>query len=89
LCRDLDPDVFFGEDPTTTAEAKAICGVCPSARECLAYALESNEQYGIWGAMTAVERRGMRQRYLAAPSVEMTQHESPVQQSAAPHAVAT
>lgn len=64
-CRDHDPDLFFAEDVTAegrkrSIEAKRICLACPVAAECLAFALERDERYGIWGAKTTPERRAMK-----------------------------
>lgn len=42
-----------------TAEAKAICARCPVQVECLEYALENREQYGVWGGTTRDERKAM------------------------------
>ena len=41
--------------------AKALCQVCPVRAECLEWALQHNERYGIWGGLTDVERRELRQ----------------------------
>jgi WhiB family redox-sensing transcriptional regulator len=35
---------------------KAICGGCPVRQECLAYALDAGEPFGIWGGLTTDER---------------------------------
>lgn len=67
LCRGSHSHLFF---PPTSAErkdererremrAKSICKVCPVNAECLQYALEIREPYGIWGGLTETERRGM------------------------------
>jgi WhiB family redox-sensing transcriptional regulator len=37
--------------------AKFICDTCPLVRDCLDYALLAEEEYGVWGGMTAEERR--------------------------------
>lgn len=37
-------------------EAKAICSGCGVRGDCLAYALQIREPYGIWGGMNEVER---------------------------------
>ena len=34
---------------------RSICASCPIWKECLTYAME-NENYGMWGGMTSVER---------------------------------
>jgi WhiB family redox-sensing transcriptional regulator len=60
-CRSGDPDLFFpisgsGESLEQAAEAKAICAGCPVRRQCLAFALQTRQVYGIWGGLTERER---------------------------------
>jgi WhiB family redox-sensing transcriptional regulator len=38
------------------AEAKAVCAACPVRRECLAFALRTEQVHGIWGGTTPDER---------------------------------
>lgn len=49
------------DDPITRQlaidTAKAICKVCPIKDLCLDYALTTREGFGIWGGLTAEERR--------------------------------
>lgn len=64
-CRDLDPNLFFPVGTTgpaieETANAKSTCAQCISKVACLEYALENNEQYGIWGGATEDERQVIR-----------------------------
>lgn len=47
-------------------KAKAICAVCPVSEECLQYALETNQRFGIWAGTTEAERRSIRRKWLAA-----------------------
>jgi WhiB family redox-sensing transcriptional regulator len=64
-CRGVDPQVFHPaeEDDLAAAEAKAICDICPVREPCLEYAIESREKDGVWGGLTARERRRLiRQR---------------------------
>jgi WhiB family redox-sensing transcriptional regulator len=69
-CKDADPDLFFGPDAEfvtarkmRVAEATAVCGRCLVRLECLAYALDTGQDYGIWGGADEDERRAMlRQR---------------------------
>lgn len=42
------------------AKAKAVCADCPVVRACLEWALESNQQDGIWGGTDEGERRRLR-----------------------------
>lgn len=37
--------------------AKAICAQCAVVEPCLQFALENNEKFGVFGGMTAEERR--------------------------------
>jgi WhiB family redox-sensing transcriptional regulator len=61
-CRGLPTDIFFAEGErgarrTAREEhAKRVCRACVVQRECLSYAVESGEPYGIWGATTPRER---------------------------------
>ena len=72
-CKGADTDLFFGpaaEFVTARqqreAKAKAICAGCPVRLECLAYALDSGEAYGVWGGATEDERRAMRRQRRAS-----------------------
>lgn len=40
--------------------AKQYCGRCPIREQCLEYALEAGENFGVWGGMTAQERKQIR-----------------------------
>lgn len=64
-CRDQDPDLFFpigdaGPALQQIDDAKAICHRCPVTEECLRFALATGQDYGIWGGLTADERRALR-----------------------------
>lgn len=43
-------------------EAKNICAGCPVRNLCLEYALDNEEDFGIWGGLTPRERRMVRRR---------------------------
>ena len=62
-CRDRGTSLFFhppGERAAARAErerkAKAVCAACPVRRECLRFALEARERYGVWGGTGERER---------------------------------
>lgn len=60
LCAQTDPEAFFPEKGGSTREAKRICESCEVRAECLQYALENDERFGIWGGMSERERRRLR-----------------------------
>ncbi|MFE9426210.1 WhiB family transcriptional regulator [Kitasatospora sp. NPDC006697] len=52
------------EEDWSGRRAKAICSACPVRAACLAGALERREQFGVFGGLTADERRAvLRRRY--------------------------
>ncbi len=64
-CRDSDPGLFFPAGNTGVAisqihAAKALCQSCPVRDACLQFALETNQEAGIWGGRDEDERRGLR-----------------------------
>ena len=57
LCAETDPDEFFPDKGSNPRAAKRVCGSCEVRAECLAYALEHGERFGIWGGLSERERR--------------------------------
>lgn len=57
-CRSTGDDTWFPEDTDTTGKTSAVgqCGFCPVRRSCLAYALAADEEYGVWGGTTELQR---------------------------------
>ncbi len=62
LCAQTDPEAFFPEKGGSTREAKRICAGCEVRSECLEYALEHDERFGIWGGLSERERRKLKRR---------------------------
>jgi WhiB family redox-sensing transcriptional regulator len=69
LCAQIGGDGFYpdkgtpgepAENAVTVVEAKRICARCPVRSDCLEYALENDERYGIWGGTSDRERRRLR-----------------------------
>lgn len=70
----MNPDIFFGREyegmrrhrPSLTSveirRAKAICAVCPVLWECYTYAMEHDEEYGVWGGTTRRDRQRLREQ---------------------------
>lgn len=69
-CRDTDPELFFpvgttGQALLQIAKAKSVCCQCPVTTECLEFALETNQDTGIWGGTSEEERRQIRREAAA------------------------
>lgn len=60
LCAQTDPEAFFPEKGGSTREAKRVCVGCEVRVECLEYALDKDERFGIWGGLSERERRKLR-----------------------------
>lgn len=65
LCQQADPELWFPEPWEDNRAAKLICGWCPVRSECLAWAMDTNEPYGIYGGLTPNERHRARRSALA------------------------
>jgi WhiB family transcriptional regulator, redox-sensing transcriptional regulator len=68
-CRHSDPELFFpvaarGPSLRQLAKAKKVCEHCPVRVQCLEYALQSGQSFGVWGGASEEERRLMRRRRL-------------------------
>lgn len=65
-CRNVaNKNLFFPENQAgrkTSDEAKAICERCPLKHECAEWAIKAPEDHGVWGALTANDRRKIRKR---------------------------
>jgi WhiB family transcriptional regulator, redox-sensing transcriptional regulator len=51
LCAQTDPEAFFPEKGGSTCEVRV---------QCLDYALENDERFGIWGGLSERERRRVK-----------------------------
>ncbi|MDI3403630.1 WhiB family transcriptional regulator [Streptomyces cavernicola] len=64
VCRRDEAGLFFAPSKEPTAArlareeaAKRVCARCPVMVECREHALLQPEPYGVWGGLTAAERR--------------------------------
>ena len=67
-CVGEDPELFFPDGNTgpallQTERAKAVCHRCEVAAACLKTALDSGQDYGVWGGMSEDERRTLKGRH--------------------------
>lgn len=66
-CLSADPELFFPVGNTGSAldqieRAKAVCARCPVTEMCLQYAMDTNQDYGVWGGLNEDERRTLKRR---------------------------
>lgn len=64
-CIGYDPDLWFPEwpKPNEYRQARRICSGCPVRSECLQFALESDNRYGMFGGLTPGERESIKMRH--------------------------
>ena len=62
LCAQTDPEAFFPEKGGSTRDAKRVCQSCEVRVECLEYAMEQDERFGIWGGLSERERRRLKKQ---------------------------
>jgi WhiB family redox-sensing transcriptional regulator len=70
-CLGSDPAFFFplggtGEPLAQAETAKRICQACPVRPPCLQFALDTNQDTGVWGGTTEDERRALRRNWVRA-----------------------
>ena len=66
-CLGVDPELFFPIGNTGPAllqieKAKVVCGRCEVVEPCLRWAMESRQEDGGWGGLSADERRALKRR---------------------------
>jgi WhiB family redox-sensing transcriptional regulator len=71
LCSGTDPDLFFpvgttGQALVSIDHAKRVCAECVVTEQCLEFALDTNQDSGIWGGLSEEERRQIRRSRAAA-----------------------
>lgn len=53
-------EIFFPARGASLEPARKFCDACPVAEECLEYALEGAEKFGIWGGLSERTGRAIR-----------------------------
>jgi len=66
-CLDEEPELFFPIGNTGPAlaqieEAKAICHRCQVVELCRSWAIDFHQDAGVWGGLSADERRALKRR---------------------------
>lgn len=67
-CREVGGDVWYPEKGESAVPAKRLCLGCPVRSQCLEYALEHDERFGVWGGLSYVERRRLARRRAGRPA---------------------
>lgn len=64
ICAQVDGDLWYPDrgDRAGANTAKQLCHTCPIQRRCAEVAIATGEPHGIWGGLTARERRLIAQR---------------------------
>ena len=75
ICAETDPEAFFVEKGGTTKPAKKICLGCPVRLECLQYALDHDERFGVWGGYSERERRRLQRGETVTPTMRHGGHQ--------------
>lgn len=84
VCAQVDPELFFPEKGGSTRPAKRICDSCEVKAECLDYAMQGDERFGIWGGLSERERRKYKKsgelppRYTQVVQPETARKEKPL-----------
>ena len=58
-CKGEDASLFFAATRADERAALAVCDTCTVADECLEFALETLERFGVWGGTNERDRRKM------------------------------
>ena len=56
-CKGKDVDLFFSGPGMLPVEALRLCQSCPVRVDCLSYAVDNHIDHGMWGGLSARERR--------------------------------
>lgn len=66
ICAQIDAEEWFPEKGGSSRAAQAVCATCPVRTQCLQYAVDNSERFGIWGGLTEGQRRKLRRTNGAA-----------------------
>lgn len=61
LCAQVDGDAWFPEKGDNIVAAQKICFKCPHRTECAEWGIK-HESFGIWGGLSANDRRKIRRK---------------------------
>jgi len=67
-CNQVDPDLWH--DREQTLAAKKICNTCQFRAACLTYAVTWGEREGVWGGLSAPQRKELTEADLFGDSLD-------------------
>lgn len=70
LCAETDAEAFFPVQGGSSRAAKRTCRACPVTDSCLEYAMDTHQEFGIWGGTSERERRKLRKTWPAPQLAE-------------------
>lgn len=59
-CAGTDVETFYPEKGGSAKPAKRICSGCDVRADCLEFALDLDEKFGVWGGRSERERRRLQ-----------------------------
>lgn len=66
-CKDQGADIFYADfseqgssGKKKTGDAKKMCRRCEVVAECLTFAFNNDERYGVWGSLSTRERLSLK-----------------------------
>ena len=71
-CRSFPPELFFPRGTSDIAQAdrdraKVVCSGCSVRQQCLEFALETGQEFGVWGGLSEDERLALMPAGRARP----------------------
>ena len=61
-CTSTDPEIFFPVNMEQQRAATKICFDCPVRILCANYAIDTVQEFGVWGGLTEADRKQLRSR---------------------------
>ena len=59
-CRGMDISIFFPKRGEPNTQAVKVCKSCSVSEQCLSFAMDNFERYGVWGGRSERQRRSYR-----------------------------
>lgn len=59
-CKGMDVTIFFPRQGEPNHTALKVCESCEVRKECLKFAMDNFERYGVWGGYSERRRRTIR-----------------------------